>query len=87
MLTWPRFAVLNALTLVALAVPACQSDDDSKTPDNSPPATANSDSQARTSAAPRSRTFEFDYGVTVRDVPEGSRLKVWLPVPQTTTHQ
>ena len=87
MLTWPRFAVLNALTLVALAVPACQSDDDSKTPDNSPPATANSDSQARTSATPRSRTFEFDYGVTVRDVPEGSRLKVWLPVPQTTTHQ
>jgi transglutaminase-like putative cysteine protease len=51
------------------------------------PTAPGTDADSPTTAKPRSRTFEFDYGVTVRDVPAGSRLLVWLPVPQTTSHQ
>lgn len=35
-----------------------------------------------------SRTFRFQYDVTVRDIPDGSsRVSVWIPVPKTDRHQ
>ncbi|NOY69721.1 MAG: transglutaminase domain-containing protein [Deltaproteobacteria bacterium] len=35
-----------------------------------------------------SRTFDFVYSVTVRDIPQNAtRLDLWIPVPQTTAHQ
>jgi transglutaminase-like putative cysteine protease len=35
-----------------------------------------------------SRTFRFTYSFTVKDIPAGtSRVRVWVPVPQTDQHQ
>tara|TARA_B100000029_G_scaffold428566_1_gene438536 strand:+ start:1567 stop:2514 length:948 start_codon:yes stop_codon:yes gene_type:complete len=34
-----------------------------------------------------SRTFELTYGVEVKEIPTGSRLRVWLPVPQSHAGQ
>ena len=33
------------------------------------------------------RTFQLDYGATVNDLPAGTRVRVWIPVPQTNDHQ
>jgi len=82
-----RLIVLTALLLVGITVPACQEDDAPPTLTTTAPTAPGTDADSPTTAKPRSRTFEFDYGVTVRDVPAGSRLLVWLPVPQTTSHQ
>ena len=82
-----RLIVLTALLLVGITVPACQEDDAPPTLTTTAPTAPGTDADSPTTANPRSRTFEFDYGVTVRDVPAGSRLLVWLPVPQTTSHQ
>jgi transglutaminase-like putative cysteine protease len=35
----------------------------------------------------KSRTFRLNYGATVSDLEAGSKVRVWLPVPQTTEHQ
>jgi transglutaminase-like putative cysteine protease len=82
-----RLIVLTALLLVGITVPACQEDDAPPTLTTTALTAPGTDADSPTTAKPRSRTFEFDYGVTVRDVPAGSRLLVWLPVPQTTSHQ
>ncbi len=36
---------------------------------------------------PRSRAFRLDYGATLNELPTGSRVRVWLPVPQASEHQ
>jgi hypothetical protein len=33
------------------------------------------------------RTFQMDYGATVNDLPAGTTVRVWIPVPQTNDHQ
>ena len=33
------------------------------------------------------RIFQLDYGATVNDLPAGTRVRVWIPVPQTNGHQ
>ena len=38
-------------------------------------------------ATPRTRSFELDYGVTIKGIPDDARLRVWFPVPQTTRAQ
>ena len=69
----------------------CQSEDTGTSPGG--PSTVSESTVAgeavaeRTAIRPRSRTFDLDYGVTVNDVPAGSRLRVWLPMPQTTAAQ
>ena len=35
----------------------------------------------------KSRTFRLDYGATLEGLPEGARVRVWLPVPQSNEHQ
>ena len=35
----------------------------------------------------KSRTFRLDYGATLSELPDGVRVRVWLPVPQTNDHQ
>lgn len=42
---------------------------------------------AKPDDAPRSRTFRFNYGATLNELPVGSRVRVWLPVPQSSDHQ
>jgi transglutaminase-like putative cysteine protease len=38
--------------------------------------------------SPPARTFRFTYSFTVKDIPSGTKqLRVWVPVPQTDTHQ
>jgi transglutaminase-like putative cysteine protease len=38
--------------------------------------------------SPPTRTFRFTYNFTVKDIPSGAkRVRVWIPVPQTDTHQ
>ena len=37
--------------------------------------------------AAKSRSFRLDYGATLEEVPEGARVRVWLPVPQSNEHQ
>lgn len=34
-----------------------------------------------------SRAFRLDYGATVREIPNGAKVRVWLPVPQSNEHQ
>jgi transglutaminase-like putative cysteine protease len=33
------------------------------------------------------RNVRIDYGGSLQEVPKGARVRVWLPVPQTTKHQ
>jgi len=40
-----------------------------------------------TGAPPRSRTFRFDYGATINGLPNGCRVRVWLPVPPSNNAQ
>ena len=35
----------------------------------------------------RSRTFRFDYGAMLTELPPASSVRVWLPVPETSAHQ
>jgi hypothetical protein len=38
--------------------------------------------------SPPARTFHFTYNFTVKDIPSGAkRVRVWVPVPQTDSHQ
>ena len=79
------FILVFALAIGA-AAPGCQSEDAATAPVEQP-AVSESTVAQNTADQPKSRTFELDYGVTVNDVPEGSRLRVWLPMPQTTAAQ
>jgi len=36
---------------------------------------------------PRLRVFTLDYGATLKGLPSGSRVRIWLPVPQSGDHQ
>ena len=36
---------------------------------------------------PKSRTFRLDYGAMLNELPHGSMVRVWLPVPQSDDHQ
>lgn len=36
---------------------------------------------------PKSRDFHLNYGATLSELPNGSRVRVWLPVPQSNDHQ
>ncbi|HUE69391.1 MAG TPA: transglutaminase domain-containing protein [Pirellulaceae bacterium] len=38
-------------------------------------------------AKPKQRAFRLDYGATLTGLPEGSQVRVWLPVPQTNEDQ
>ncbi|MEE3373299.1 MAG: transglutaminase-like domain-containing protein [Planctomycetota bacterium] len=40
-----------------------------------------------TAEAPRERTFTLHYGAEVTGLNAGAQLRVWIPVPQTTTYQ
>lgn len=35
----------------------------------------------------KSRTFDFTYSAVVKDLPLGTKVRVWLPVPQSSEHQ
>lgn len=47
------------------------------------PGAAPSDSQTRPSA----RTFRFDYGFELTDLPADAKVRVWMPVPPSNRHQ
>ena len=38
-------------------------------------------------ASARQRTFRLDYGATLTDLPAGSEVRIWLPVPQSNEDQ
>jgi len=38
-------------------------------------------------AKPQSRTFQFTYEAIIKDVPEGKKARVWIPLPVTTADQ
>jgi len=84
------FTVVVVLAIGTVTT-GCQSES-SSTPPAGPSTVSASNTAAEvavgnTAGKPKSRTFELDYGVTVNDVPAGSRLRVWLPMPQTTAAQ
>jgi transglutaminase-like putative cysteine protease len=37
--------------------------------------------------APKTRTFQFDFGATIHGLPQGGLVRVWLPVPPSNEHQ
>ena len=47
---------------------------------------AGADEPAKT-AKPRSRTFLFTYAATVTDLEPGTKARVWLPIPPSTSEQ
>ena len=36
---------------------------------------------------PATRTFEFNYGAVLKDLPEGPSVRVWIPLPQNGDQQ
>ena len=36
---------------------------------------------------PASRTFVFNYGALIKDLPADAKVRVWLPMPQSNDHQ
>src|ERR1700688_1231042 len=67
-----RLRVLSSLLL--LSFPACQ-------------LTTNA-TPILQKLSPSSRTFRFSYHFTVKDIPPGAtRVRVWIPLPQTDQHQ
>jgi transglutaminase-like putative cysteine protease len=43
--------------------------------------------QTEHAAEPRARQFRLDYGATLKGLPQGARVHVWLPVPPSNDHQ
>lgn len=86
----PRPAPALLLSTLALAICGCLSDADTPSPGNSSAAatdtTGGRENRSSGNLA-RSRTFELDYGVTLKEIPRGARVRVWFPVPPTTKHQ
>ena len=39
------------------------------------------------SATKKQRDFEFNYGATVKDVPAGAKVRVWVPIPGSDLYQ
>jgi transglutaminase-like putative cysteine protease len=38
-------------------------------------------------SAAHARRFRFEYGATIRGLPSGARVRIWLPVPPSNEHQ
>jgi transglutaminase-like putative cysteine protease len=45
------------------------------------------DGQAARSQRPAARSFWLNYGASLEGLPDGARVRVWLPVPQSNDHQ
>ena len=43
--------------------------------------------QTEQAAEPRARQFRLDYGATLKGLPQGARVRVWLPVPPSNNQQ
>ena len=43
--------------------------------------------EGRAAEKAKTRTYDLQYGATLKDLPEGAKVRVWLPVPQNTEHQ
>jgi len=39
------------------------------------------------SATKKQRDFQFTYGATISDLPDGAKVKVWVPIPDSDKHQ
>ncbi len=35
----------------------------------------------------KQRDFEFNYGAKIKELPEGARVRVWVPIPASDSHQ
>ena len=51
------------------------------------PSTCAGEKKDKLVGGPRSRTFRLEYGATLHELPNDSRVRVWLPVPQSNDHQ
>ncbi|MEC9009986.1 MAG: transglutaminase domain-containing protein [Planctomycetota bacterium] len=73
--------MLATFVFVSTLAAGCRPDDIGSTS----PRVAPSSPAAHTT--PRTRSFELDYGVTIKEIPGEARLRVWFPVPQTARAQ
>lgn len=81
-------ALLTAAGL--LAALGCSSTSDTPAGNASKAGTAGGTTPAAPTPAfnpSKQRSFHFVYQATVKDVPAGKSVRVWIPVPQTTEHQ
>ena len=79
------FAVLAALPAVLSFAGCSQVETDVNADDSRTPA-AIVVNQGKTSQ-PKSRTFELTYGATLKQLPPNAKVRVWLPVPETSDNQ
>jgi transglutaminase-like putative cysteine protease len=49
--------------------------------------TAAADEQQTAGETAKSREFEFTYGAAVKELPAGAKVRVWIPVPQSSEYQ
>lgn len=70
------------LNMCVYGNPAPSGPDSQSSPDN-----AAAEKKETRAATPRSRSFRFEYGATLNELPDGARVRVWVPVPQSSDHQ
>ena len=76
-----------AATLLAIGLSACSRNsktDDAGTPETE---TVKNAATVRSDRKPRSRKFRLDYGFTLKGLPAGAKVRVWMPVPPSNRQQ
>ncbi|MCH7508068.1 MAG: hypothetical protein IID60_12305 [Proteobacteria bacterium] len=76
-----------AATILAIGLSACSRNsktDDAGTPETE---TVKNAATVRSDREPRSRKFRLDYGFTLKGLPAGAKVRVWMPVPPSNRQQ
>jgi len=83
----PFFSLLIAIA-ISLSFGCSQSQTTDSNAAGSLKQAADTDGQTSDSTATgKTRSFNFNYGATINDVPEGAQVRVWFPVAQTNAQQ
>ena len=60
---------------------------DAQTPESADGAETAQKSEEQASRPTKARAFELNYGATLKELPEGAKVRVWVPIPQSNEHQ
>lgn len=77
---------LGLLAAVCLSI-GCQGDSATGKTASKENQVSKSEPKTDVESDPKSRSFEFSYGATLKDVPSNAEVKVWFPIAQTSAFQ
>lgn len=82
-------AVTRSLVLAVAAFGCAACSEIAKPPAGSPegPGPSTTPAAASSDRKPRSRSFRFDYDFTIKGIPAGAQVRVWMPVPPSNRDQ